>query len=168
MLRLTAAGFGDIEKEYECVRDMPEDENGYTNLWHGIARDDFPEALQRMEDWAAGRSLPAGYVPETYYFLWDGDEIAGQFRLRHFLCPSLVNGAGHIGYWIRPEKRGRGYATAGLRLLLREAASVVPEEEIYLRANRDNPASLKVMLKNGGAVRYADEAKIYVRIPKRG
>lgn len=166
MLRLTPAGFGDFKKEYECVRDMPEDENGFTNPWHGIARADFPEALRTMRDWSEGRGLPEGYVPETYFFLWDGDEIAGQFRLRHFLCPSLVNGAGHIGYWIRPEKRGMGCATEGLRLLLRVAASVVPEDEIYLRVNRDNPASLKVMLKNGGAVHHADEAKYYVRIPK--
>lgn len=43
----------------------------------------------------------------------------------------------------------------------------VPEEEIYLRVNKDNPASLKVMLKNGGKIHHEDETKYYVRIRKR-
>ncbi len=40
----------------------------------------------------------------------------------------------------------------------------MPEDEIYLRVNRDNPASLKVMLKNGGSIHHEDENKYYVRI----
>ena len=42
----------------------------------------------------------------------------------------------------------------------------VLEDEIYLRVNRDNPASLKVMLNNGGYIHHQDETKIYVRIRK--
>ena len=61
--------------------------------------------------------------------------------------------------------RGRGYGTEGLRLTLAEARHIVPEEEIYLRVNLDNPASLHVMLKNGGRIAAQDESHYFVRIP---
>jgi predicted acetyltransferase len=75
-------------------------------------------------------------------------------------------GAGHIGYFIKKEFRGRGYGKEGLRLTLQIARTIVPEDEIYLRVNRDNPASLKVMLANGGYIEHEDELKYYVRIKK--
>ncbi len=166
MLYLKPANFEDIEKEYLFVKSIPVDENGFTNDWHGISRGDFDEALNAMIAWSKGEKLPEGYVPETFLFLWKGDQIVGQFRIRHYLCESLVEGAGHIGYFISAEYRGRGYGTEGLRLTLQEARSIIPEDEIYLRVNKDNPASLQVMLHNGGYIHHEDENKYYVRIQK--
>ena len=75
---------------------------------------------------------------------------------------------GHIGYYIAKEHRGKGYATEGLRLTLDYARHIVPEEEFYLRLLKTNPASLKVMLKNGGRVVGEDEEHLFVRIPNPG
>ena len=167
MLHLKEASYTDIEQEYLFVRDMPVDENGLTNEWHGISREDFESiALSRMISYSKGINLPDGYVPETFLFLWNDDEIVGQFRIRHFLCDSLKNGAGHIGYFIKKEFRGRGFGTEGLRMTLRKARAIVPEDEIYLRVNRDNPASLRIMLHNGGYIHHEDDQKYYVRIPR--
>jgi len=157
----------DIEKEYLFVRDIPEDENGFTNVWHGISRERFEkEALKEMLDYQKGENLPEGYVPETFLFLWKDDEIVGQFRIRHYLCESLRVGAGHIGYFIKKEFRGRGYGKEGLKLVLQVARTIIPEDEIYLRVNKDNPASLRAMLSNGGYIKGEDENKYYVRIRK--
>ena len=41
MLFLKKACMEDIEKEWLFVRDMPEDENGLTNAWHHVSREDF-------------------------------------------------------------------------------------------------------------------------------
>ena len=167
MLYLKEANLGDVQKEYTFVRDMPVDENGLINMWHGISYDEFKsKALVEMIDFAAGRNLPDGYVPETFYFLWDDDTIVGQFRIRHYLCESLRNGAGHIGYFVKREYRGRGYGKLGLRICLDIARKIVPEDEIYLRVNKENLASLRVMLRNGGRIHHMDEEKIYVRIKK--
>ena len=167
MLYIKEANFEDIEKEYLFVRDMPVDENGFTNQWYGISREDFERvALPSMLDFQKGENLPEGYVPETFLFLWNEDEIVGQFRIRHYLCESLRTGAGHIGYFIKKELRGKGYGTEGLRLTLQVARDIIPEDEFYLRVNKDNPASLKVMLKNGGYIKAEDENKYYVRIKK--
>lgn len=51
-------------------------------------------------------------------------------------------------------------------MTLEIARNVIPEDEIYLRVNKDNPASLHVMLKNGGYIDHEDESKYYVRIKK--
>lgn len=167
MLFLKEANYEDIEKEYLFVKDMPMDENGFTNEWLGISREDFEDkALGQMIGFSKGEDLPEGYVPETFLFLWNDNEIVGQFRIRHFLCESLREGAGHIGYFIHKNHRGRGYGTEGLRLTLQIARTIIPEDEIYLRVNKDNLASLNVMLYNGGYVEHEDEHKYYVRIKK--
>lgn len=167
MLYLKEINYEDIEKEYLFVRDMPIDENGLTNKWHGISYDEFKEkAIPEMIAFAKGEDLPDGFVPETVLFLWNDDEIVGQFRIRHYLCESLRTGGGHIGYFIKKEFRKQGYGKEGLRLTLQIAKTIIPEDEIYLRVNKDNPASLKVMLNNGGYIKYEDEFTYYVRIKK--
>ena len=167
MLYLKEANYEDIEKEYLFVRDMPIDENGMTNEWHGISREDFEhKALKQMIAFSKGEDLPEGYVPETFLFLWNDETIVGQFRIRHYLCESLRVGAGHIGYFIKKEFRGKGYGKEGLRLTLQIAGKMIPEDEIYLRVNKDNPASLKVMLHNGGYIKHEDEHKYFVRMKR--
>ena len=166
-LKLIPANFDDLEKEWLFVKEMPEDENGLTNQWAGISREDFEKtALPDMIRFSKGIDLPDWMVPETFYFLWKDDEIVGQFRIRHYLNDELREGSGHIGYGIGRAFRGKGYATEGLRLTLEEACKIIPEDEIYLRVNKDNPASLNVMLKNGGRIVGENEEKYFVRIKK--
>ena len=165
MLYIKEANFEDAEKEWLFVAAMPEDENGVTNKWHGVTRDIFlSEALPKMINHAKGIDLPEGFVPDTTLFLWNESEIVGQFRLRHYLPESLI--PGHIGYFIAKEHRGKGFATEGLRLTLEYGASIIPEDEYYMRLNKDNPASLRVMLKNGGRIVGETEDKLIVKIPK--
>ena len=146
---------------------MPEDENGLTNAWPGISREDFEnKALPDMLRFERGENLPDWMVPETFLFLWEDDIIVGQFRIRHYLNDALREGGGHIGQFIKKEFRGKGYGTKGLALTLEVARTIVPEDEFYLRVNRDNPASLKVMQKNGGRIVKEDDDHYYVRIKK--
>ena len=149
MIYLKKACLEDLEKEWLFVRDMPEDENGLTNAWHNVSREDFAEkALPEMIAFSEGKGLPEGYVPETFFFLWDDDTIVGQF--------------------IGKPYRGKGYGTEGLHMTLEEAHRIVPEEEIYLRVLISNPASLRIMLKNGGRIVGQDEEHYYVRIANPG
>ena len=166
-LLLKPANYDDLEKEWLFVKNMPEDENGLTNQWHSISREDFEKtALPDMIRYSKGIDLPDWMVPETFYFLWKDENIIGQFRIRHYLNDALREGAGHIGQFIGKEYRGKGYGTAGLRLMLNEARKIVPEDEIYLRVNKNNPASLHVMLNNSGKVVGEDDTHYFVRIKK--
>ena len=146
---------------------MPVDENGMTNPWHDISREDFENiALKKMISYKEGKDLPEGHVPETFFFLWNDNEIVGQFRIRHYLTDALREGAGHIGYFIKKEFRNKGFGKAGLKLTLEKAKEIIPEDEVYLRVNKDNISSLKVMLSCGGEIHHEDENKYYVRIKR--
>ncbi|MBR6580472.1 MAG: GNAT family N-acetyltransferase [Ruminococcus sp.] len=166
MLYLKSANFEDIEKEWQFQRDIPSEEDSFINEYHDIGREDFNTVLDTIIEQSRGVHLPEGYVPQTIFYLWNDNEIVGTFHLRHYLCESLMNGAGHIGYYIAPEYRGMGYATNGLKLILEEARKTIPEKEIFLRCDKDNTASLKVMLNNKGYIHHEDEYKYYVRIAK--
>lgn len=164
MLQLKEANVEDARLEYECIAGCPP-ENGFMNGQYGISWPEFErEALPRLLKSARGTGLPQGYVPQTTYFLWDEGEIVGIFRLRHYLNDALREGAGHIGYMIRPEFRGRGYATRGLALMIEKARAVIPEDELYFSVNKDNPASLRVQLNNGAYIHHEDELEYYTRI----
>ena len=165
MLYIKEANTEDIKKEWLFVKDIPENENGLTNRWYNISREKFEnKALPDMLRFAKGNDLPKGMVPETVLFLWKDTDIVGQFKVRHYLNEALRKGAGHIGYFIRKEFRGKGYATQGLRLTLQIAKKLVSENEIFLSVHKDNPASLRVMLKNGGKIVGEDEKQYFVRI----
>ena len=167
MLYLKQANWDDIEKEYEYITELPENENGFTNPNYRVSRKEFEATvLPRYINKSKGIDLPEGHVPCTEYFLWNDDTIVGLFRIRHELNDFLRNNSGHIGYGIKKEYRGRGYATEGLRLTVELARSIIKEDEIYMSVNKNNPASLSVQLKNGAYIHHEDDNKFYTRIKK--
>jgi predicted acetyltransferase len=89
-------------------------------------------------------------LPGFRRWIWDG-EAAGSIGLRWqtgtSTLPSHV--LGHIGYAVVPWKRGRGYATEALRLMLEEARAV-GLDYVEITAKPGNPASHKVITANGG------------------
>lgn len=167
MLYLKEANWDDMEKEYEFITNLPANENGFTNPDFGVTRDEFENTvLPRYLNYARGIGLPTGYVPSTEYFLWNDDTIVGLFRIRHKLNGFLRNGAGHIGYGIMKEYRGKGYATEGLRLVVKKAWEIIEEDEIYMSVNKNNPASLQVQIKNGAYIHHEDNTEFYTRIKR--
>ena len=122
------------------------------------------KVLPTVINQSKGMDLPDGYVPCTYYFLWDEEEIVGLFKVRHWLNEALKKGAGHIGYGILKQYRGKGYGTKGLALSIEKLKQTMKEEEVYLSCSKKNPASLKVQQNNGASVIYSDENEYYTRI----
>ena len=168
MLYLKEANFQDIEKEYEFITELPINENGFTNPDYGVSRIDFENiVLPRIINNSKGIDLPNGYVPSTEYFLWNDDIIVGLFRIRHKLNDFLRNGGGQIGYGIKKEYRGKGYASKGLSLIIEKAWSIIEEDEIYMSVRKDNIASLIVQKKNGAYIHHEDETHFYTRIKRK-
>ena len=103
------------------------EENGFINSAYGLSRQAFSGYVQLRKRNSQGLDLPEGYVPDTVYVLEnDEGDYVGIVNLRHCLNEALRQGAGHIGYGIRPEYRGRGYATAALALALEDSAKDCP------------------------------------------
>ena len=166
-MELRKINFQDAVSQWEYTTALPSDENGLTNPYHGVSFDEYMEkVLPALISYEHPVNMPDWFVPETYYYLWDGDSLIGEFRIRHYLTETLRVGAGHIGYSIRKDARGKGYGTAGLALTIPIAKSIIPEEEIYLRVNKDNIASQKVMMNNGAYIAGEDATHYFMRIPK--
>lgn len=165
MLYLKAANLEDWEKEYEAIIQLPENENGFENKYYNVSREEFKDnIIQELINHSKGIDLPDGYVPDTYYFLWDDQEIVGLFKIRHYLNDFLASGPGHIGYAVLPKNRGKGYATKGLALAINECKKIIPEDEIYLSVHKDNPSSLRVQEKNGAYIVAETEKEFLTRI----
>lgn len=167
MLELRKMNLLDIKEQWEYVTALPKDENGLTNPYEGITFEEYettvlPELM--MHENPVG--MPEWFVPETYYYLWDEQVLVGEYRIRHYLTEALKIGAGHIGYSIKKEYRGKGYGTKGLAMALDIAREIVPENEIYLRVLKNNTPSFKAITNNGAYIVDEDETHYLMRVKK--
>lgn len=156
----------DAKKEYAFFKEL-KTENGFENPYENITYDEFMnQVIDERIQASLGKGLPEGYVPDTYYFLWDNDEIVGLFKVRHYLNDFLKNDAGHIGYAVLPQYRQKGYAKAGLKLAIEELKKLpdFKEDEIYMSCFKENKASLKVQQANGAYIHHEDDEYYYTRI----
>ncbi len=165
MLELREVNLKDIDKEYEYFTNLLENENGFTNKYYGISKAEFyNKIIYKLINNGKGIDLEEGRVSMSSYLLWEDDNIVGLFRIRHYLNDALRNGAGHIGYGIKKEYRGKGYATIGLKLAVEKARNIIKEDEIYMSVDKNNLASLNAQLKNGAYIHHEDEKEYYTRI----
>lgn len=156
----------DYKRTYELYMSFLENENGYINSVYGYDYKRFLEWIEMKRDWSMGRNLPEGFVPDTTYVLKDNGVYVGVFNLRHTLNDFLKEGPGHIGYCIKKEYRGRGYATRGLEMVLSKAFEL-GIEEVYMSVNKNNPKSLNVQLRNGAYIHHENDCEYFTRIIKK-
>lgn len=92
---------------------------------------------------------PDGRVHCTYYWITEDDEFVGYLALRHALTPWLLEEGGHIGYAVRPSRRGEGHASRALALAVRAAADH-GLDRLLLTCDEDNVASRRTIEGAGG------------------
>ena len=116
----------------------------------------FLEELEDREGKLPPSRLPDGTetprLASLRRWMWDG-EFAGSISFRWQLgTPELPPTClGHIGYWVVPWKRRRGYATEALRRFIPEIRFAgLPFVEIVTDA--DNRPSERVIEANGGVL----------------
>jgi len=166
MLHLEEFSTINLDKLYKFLHELPS-ESGFENEYFEMSKEEFlKKAPLERKNSSAGINLKKGYVPDTYFFLFDGQDMVGLFKLRHHLNDSLRSGAGHIGYAIHPNYRHLGYGTEGLKLAIEKLKPLMPidEKEVYLSCNRDNLNSLQVQLNNRAYIHHQDEKHFYTRI----
>ena len=154
----------DGEDVYSMLQRLPADENGFMNPMAGKSREEFRAWLVRQAASAEKTEIEDCWrVPQTTYWLYvDGKPVATA-KLRAYLTDALRESGGNIGYAVAPEARGRGYATALLRLVLKEAARKGIDRALVTVSN-SNPASIRVALKCGGVIERVSEERHYVWI----
>lgn len=149
-MRLEAASLNAPEGLEQFLRELGNGENGFGGTGFATGQQTLVELLEQLVDRAAGRSVPAGRVPGTTFWLLDDvGRIVGMSRLRHRLNEALLIDGGHIGYYVRPHERRKGQGHTLLELTLIEAKKL-GLTRVLLTANSDNAGSIGVIEGNGG------------------
>ena len=157
---------------YQMFQEIPEEENGFYNTAHGLSKTEFKAFCQRRVDSSQGINLKEGYVPDTYYLLFADDYPVGVTKLRHYLNEALIRIGGHIGYSIRPTRRGEKFGNIILQKVL-EQAKLKGFDKVMLTIREDNIPSRKVCERNGGKlekIEFIDnnnECFYWIDIPQR-
>lgn len=113
--------------------------------------ENISEWIKQVEDFSALETCPKGFVPQTQFIcLREADnKIVGVIQIRHYLNEFLGQYGGHIGYSVCSSERKKGYAT----FMLREILPICKElglEKILITCLKDNEASKRVIINNGG------------------
>lgn len=163
MLFLKPLSLSDGEAVYEMLQDIGENENGFHNKVKGMTCEEFRVWLEREYAYDHGVGMPDWMVPQTTYWLMDGDIPVGCGRLRHELNDNLRKESGHIGYAIAKPYRGKGYGNWILALLIEEARKL-KLRQLQISANVDNERSNRVIRANGGVLFQESHGKNYYHI----
>ena len=141
----------DLKDSYLSAIEEFHQEGRYENQNIEEIKSDFPKFIQHLKDDSLGVNLTEGRVSQTTYWIVDKDGYAGRISLRHVLNEHLLKIGGHIGYDIRPSKRGNKYGTKALELVLPKARAL-GLEKVLLTCDSTNTGSKKIIEANGGVL----------------
>lgn len=110
------------------------------------------------EDLSKEKAESKGRVQAKQYIAVriDDDKVIGVVQVRYKLNEYLYNYGGHIGDAIRPSERNKGYSTEMIGLALKEAKKV-GIGNVMMTCDRENKASARTIMKNGGV--FENEVK---------
>ena len=111
--------------------------------------DDYEAWLEYREKSRTSPITDTRVPAEQYFMVNENNEIIGMCNIRFALNDKLKKFGGHIGYSIRPNKRGNGYNKINLYLALKECDKH-GIDVVFMDADLDNPASWKTMEALGG------------------
>lgn len=126
--------------------------NSNINGTGGLQRylDNYEGWLEKLEEDYTRQPSEEKVPARTYFFVRESDnKIIGMINIRLALNESLKKYGGHIGYSIRPTERGNGYNKINLYLGLK-VCKEYGIEEVFMDADKDNPASWKTIESLGG------------------
>lgn len=142
------------EREQDAIDFINEfyEYNSDINGTGGLQRylDNYDGWLEKLEEDYKRIPNEEKVPARTYFLVRESDnEIVGMINIRLALNERLKKYGGHIGYCIRPTERGKGYNKINLYLGLK----ICKEhgiKEVFMDADKENPASWKTMESLGG------------------
>jgi predicted acetyltransferase len=136
----------------ELLRELGDGESGFGGTSFGRGSASLPEFLRSCGLGEDAATVPAGFVPQTIFWMTDDDgQAVGMVRMRHYLNDHLLQHGGHIGYYVRRRERGKGYATAALRLAVGQLQAL-GITRVLVTVDPANAASIRTVLANGGVL----------------
>ncbi len=116
----------------------------------GIPYEAFEDYVAELLGYSQGVGIAEGWVSHSTFWLIDRNrEIVAVSNVRHSLTPNLMREGGHIGYSVRPSRRGEGLGTAVLRESLQKARDL-GLERVLITCGKENLRSARVIQRNHG------------------
>lgn len=112
---------------------------------------DWAEYLTFLDFESQGLNFPEGRVPATFLVAEENGILVGRASIRHQLNEFLFNIGGHIGYGVRPDYRGKGYAKEILKQSL-DYLCRLGVTKALITCGDANIASMKVIESQGGVL----------------
>ena len=137
----------------DFLTELGDGENGFTGTPFSRGEMTLGDYLQSLCDGRDPAKVRPGLVPQTVFWVLDrADRVVGMVKVRHRLNRRLLIHGGHIGYYIRPSERGKGYGKEALRLALKKLRALGVKKAL-VTVSPDNIPSARVVLANGGRLR---------------
>jgi len=153
-MRLEKASLTPPKGLQDFLVDLGDGENGFSGTPVHNRDVSLQEYLQICCDMPDESKLKPGLVPQTIFWLLDSDDkVIGMVKVRHRLIESTRTNGGHIGFFVHPSHRGKGYGKQALALALTELKKI-GELEALLTVYPENKASKRIVESNGG--QYCD------------
>lgn len=115
--RPTTAYAKDLEKFRKEILEA-NDKDAFAGCFGLKECESVTEWIKDVGKWRKAETCPQNHVPADVYIAVrnSDDRIVGVIDLRHHInTPVLSAWGGHIGYSVRPDERGKGYAKEMLR-----------------------------------------------------
>ncbi len=130
--------------------------------WFQWAQEPLDEAKQTQLAIDAGTAFTKGSNYEFTLIERDTGSVVGSLRLN----PRASTTAAEIGYWVRTDRTGRGYATAAARAATRAAFEHLDYvDSVHIHMDVANRASAAIPRKLGYRLRR--EGKLAIAAPAR-
>lgn len=154
------------KNEYEFIKSIPAEENGFVNENADISLEDFLyKALPELKKRKDSADMEQG-CGETIFLLINDGVIVGLFRIRHNLCSQDKSGEGHISFYIAPEYRRKGFGRNGLRLAITHAYQIIKDQVIRFKVLESNEGAKKILAANGCTMEREENGFTYFELNK--
>ncbi len=142
------------EKAIEFINEFYEynsDINGSAALDDCLEKSSYEEWIKKVHADIDIANVQKPRVPALTYFYVreEDDKIIGMINLRLALNDFLKTEGGHIGYCIRPNERGKHYATDMLKVALK-VYDTLEINEVFITCDKSNIPSANVIKKCKG------------------
>jgi predicted acetyltransferase len=133
----------------QFLRELGHGEAGFGGTSFGNGKSDLPAFLQSCIQGEDPAQTPPEFVPQTIFWMIDAQQVVGMVRMRHRLNQRLLQNGGHVGYYVRPAERGKGYATLALKLAV-DQLKKMGVTRVLVTVSPTNIPSTRTVLANGG------------------
>jgi RimJ/RimL family protein N-acetyltransferase len=138
-LRLEPIEPGHTERTWTAVEDSLTELRAWMAWAQETSRDQTASFIRgAVKEWSAGR--------EYDFAILEGGSIIGGIGLR---CPRPDRGIGEMGYWVRSDVTGRGYASEAARAMVGFGFGTLGLYRLELRTGMKNAPSQRVAEKLG-------------------